>query len=77
MTSKDFNNMFKRNLLYIESEIDKIYQTDVMENAVRSRLTNALKKYASNLEDTCRYLISKDPKAVLRLLKEEEVKQDE
>jgi len=57
--------------------MDKVYQTDVMENAVRSKLNNALQKYASNLEDTCRYLISKDPKAVLRLLKEEEVKQDE
>lgn len=64
--------MFKINLLYIESEINNIYQTNVMENAVRSKLNNVLEKYSKNLEETCKYILSRDYKTIVKILKEEE-----
>jgi hypothetical protein len=82
MTLKEIN-MFKKNLLYIEDEINKVFNSDVMEKAVKSRLKSALKKYTQNLEDTCKYLASKNPNKVVKILEEnieeeiEEGKDDE
>ena len=45
-------DMFKRNLLYIEEEMKKIYNKDVFEESVKEKLNNSLDKYISNLENT-------------------------
>jgi ribosomal protein S20 len=70
MTLKEIN-MLKKNLLYIEDEINKVFNSNVMEKAVKSRLKSALKKYTQNLEDTCKYLASKSPKKVIKVLEEQ------
>lgn len=60
--------MFKEKLLYIESEIDKVSQIDVMEKSVSDKLNNSLEKYVTNLEDTCKYLLSQDMKTIIKFL---------
>lgn len=59
-------DMFKRNLLYIEGEMKKIYNKDVFEESVKEKLNNSLDKYISNLEDTCSYLLSQDTKSLAK-----------
>lgn len=61
-------DMFKRNLLYIEEEMKKIYNKDVFEESVKEKLNNSLDKYISNLENTCRYLLSQDTKSLIKFL---------
>ncbi len=60
--------MFKRNLLYIEEEMKKIYNKDVFEESVKEKRNNFLDKYISNLENTCRYLLSQDTKSLVKFL---------
>lgn len=50
--------MFKEKLLYIESEIEKVYQTNILELSVKNKLDRSLEKYTENLERTCQYLIN-------------------
>ena len=59
-------DMFKRNLLYIEEEMKKIYNKDVFEESVKEKLNNSLDKYISNLENTCSYLLSQDTKSLAK-----------
>jgi hypothetical protein len=46
----------------------KIYNKDVFEESVKEKLNNSLDKYISNLENTCRYLLSQDTKSLVKFL---------
>lgn len=66
--------MFKEKLLYIESEIEKVYQTNILELSVKNKLDRSLEKYTENLERTCQYLISQDMNTIAKFIFRKESK---
>lgn len=70
--------MFKEKLLYIESEIEKVYQTNILELSVKNKLDRSLEKYTENLERTCQYLISQDMSTIAKFIfRKESTAEDE
>lgn len=66
--------MFKKNLLYIESEIKNVSGTDVMEMSVKTKLNKSLEKYSKNLEETCKYLLSQNVSTIINFLQKDKEK---
>ena len=66
--------MFKRNLEFIESEINQVHNTNVLEKAVKRRLESSLLIYKENLESTWKYLVEQDVRTIDNFLKLNEKK---
>lgn len=60
--------MFKEILYNIREDISKLTDNSnaLMKNQIKDRLDYSLELYKENLENTCRYVLSKNPLTMLK-----------
>jgi hypothetical protein len=69
-------DMFKEILYNIREDISKLTDNSnaLMKNQIKDRLDYSLELYKENLENTCRYVLSKNPLTMLKGFVQEIIK---
>lgn len=61
-------NKLKRNIIFINQDLDKRIDKDTLSEAVSNRLDKSLNLYTQNLISTCKYLASRNTARLMKYL---------